>query len=257
MSVLVNSYGGGTNSTAMLVGFLEKGIRPDLTMFADTGNENVHTYRHLEVMQEWCVRYGFPEITVLKNNLPQGVIDGTLYDECIRLGTMPSKVFGRSGCSLKWKLEPQYRHLKKWMLENNIDHVDHAIGYDLDEIHRMVKAENGKPKRDFETDRYFLIEWGWGRDECVDAIKRHGLPQPGKSACWMCPSSKKTEVLSLKKNHPDLYAKAIFMEARAIAGEGQAPIARVDGLGRHWNWATFAGTDSASPETDCGCYDGE
>ena len=33
------SYGGGTNSTAMLVGLWERGERPDAIVFADTGGE--------------------------------------------------------------------------------------------------------------------------------------------------------------------------------------------------------------------------
>lgn len=36
---LAVSYGGGTNSTAMLCGFRERGIRPAIVIFADTGNE--------------------------------------------------------------------------------------------------------------------------------------------------------------------------------------------------------------------------
>jgi len=177
----------------------------------------------------------------------------------------PAKTFGQSSCSVKWKVEPQNRHLKKWMKENDVAHIDHVIGYDMDEINRMEKAEraiaekksNDANYQKFSTNRYLLIEWGWGRDECVAAIRMHGLKQPGKSACFMCPSSKKHEVTWLRDNHPGLYRDAIVLERRALAGEGQAPAARVDGLGRHWNWESFAGSDAATPETDCGCYDGE
>lgn len=257
----VVSYGGGTNSSAILIGMAERGMKPALVMFADTGNEKPETYTHLKTMHEWCMGVFGIGITVVRNELPQGLKDGSLYGECLRLGTMPSKTFGFSTCSMKWKVEPQIRLLKKWMVENGIDHVQHVIGYDADEIHRMEKAEksrlDAKDQRDWETNRYLLIEWDWGRDECVAAITRCGIEQPGKSACFMCPSSKKWEVLWLKEVHPKLYLKSIALEARALAGEGQAPAARVDGLGRHWNWATFAGSDVATPETDCGCYDGE
>ncbi len=253
-NALVNSYGGGTNSTAILCGMVERGIIPDLQMFADTGDEKRLTYEHLDVMQQWCEKMGLPPIIVVRNELPQGLIDGSLYGECLRLGTLPSKTFGYSTCSMKWKVQPQQRHLAKWMKDNNVEHVDHVIGYDADEIHR---AEKPKPFREWETNRYFLIEWGWGRDECIAAIKRHGLKQPGKSACFMCPSSKKPEVVLLKIDDPLQYKKSIVLERRALAGEGQAPPARVAGLGRHWNWETFAGSDIATPETDCGCFDGE
>lgn len=240
---------------------LEKGIVPALILFADTGNEKPETYLHLKIMHDWCMSVFGIGITVVKNDLPQGVIDGSLYGECLRLGTMPSKTFGFSTCSMKWKVQPQIKYLKDWMLKQGVTHVQHVIGYDADEIHRMEKAEvarrEAKDKRTYETNRYLLIEWDWGRDECVDAIARYGIPQPGKSACFMCPSSKKPEVTWLKQTHPLLYRDAIALEARALAGEGQAPAARVAGLGRNFNWATFAGSDIATPETDCGCYDGD
>lgn len=251
---IVVSYGGGTNSTAVLILMRDRGEVPALIMFADTGDENPHTYEHLAVMQDWCAANGFPPITVVKNALPQGVIDGSLYAESYRLGTLPSKAFGGSNCSLKWKVEPQYRFLKKWMAASGVDYIRHFIGYDADEIHRSQKPV---PVRAFESNEYPLIKAGWGRDECVAAIDKEGLPRPGKSACFMCPSSKKPEVKLLAQKYPTLYLKAVALERRALAGEGQAPAARVAGLGRHWNWETFVGGDVGTPEVDCGCYDGE
>lgn len=263
--VYVVSYGGGTNSTEILLGMAERGIKPALIMFADTGDERAHTYEHLKIMSDWCVSvFGIP-ITQVKNELPQAKIDGSLYGHCMRLGTLPSKVFGMSSCSMKWKVEPQYKYLRKWLEENGVQHIQHVIGYDMDEIRRMEKAERlvadkraEDPNfRHYETNRYLLIEWGWGRDECVDIIGRYGMKQPGKSACFMCPSSKKVEVIALKRDEPGLYYAAIAMERRALAGEGQAPAARVVGLGRHWNWETLAGSEYGTPEADCGCYDGD
>ena len=46
----VVSYGSGTNSTAMLVGLHERGEKPDLILFADTGGERPDTYRHKEIV---------------------------------------------------------------------------------------------------------------------------------------------------------------------------------------------------------------
>jgi len=251
---IVVSYGGGTNSTAMLIGMKERSMRPDLIMFADTGDEKPETYEHLKTMQMWCVNNGFPPITVVRNELPQGIKDGTLYGECFRLGTLPAKVFGRSSCSLKWKVEPQQRYLKKWMAERDVTKVRNFVGFDFGEIHRSEKPIPERPHLQVE---YPLIEWKWARDECVAAIVRAGLKQPGKSACWHCPSSRKPEVKWLAETHPLLYWKAVQMERRALAGEGQAPVANVKGLGRHWNWETFAGSDAASPEPCMSCIDGD
>jgi len=250
---IVVSYGGGTNSTAMLILMKRRGERPALIMFADTGDEKPETYSHLYVMQSWCMVNDFPQITVVKNDQPKALLDGSLSSECIRLGTMPSKTFGFSSCSVKWKVTPQEKYLKQWMQERILESIIHYIGYDYDEIHRSQKPA---PAQEWRDRRYPLIDARWGRDECVAAIDAEGLPRPGKSACFMCPSSKKWEVVWLKKTHPELYGKAIAMEARAINGEGQAPAARVAGLGRNWNWQTFAGPENTD-DIDCGCYDGE
>lgn len=61
------SYGGGTNSTALLLGLYERHIPIDLILFADTGAEHPHTYRHIEDMQKWLAEHGLPDITVVKN----------------------------------------------------------------------------------------------------------------------------------------------------------------------------------------------
>lgn len=253
MEKFVVSYGGGTNSTAVLIGMFERNIRPDLILFADTGSEKPNTYIHLESVQHWLKSVNFPPIVIVRNNLPKGVIDESLYGECLRLGTMPSKTFGYSTCSMKWKVEPQRKYIKNWMNNTGVKHFQHVIGFDADEEHRSKKVS---PIREYSINRYLLIEWDWGRDECVKAIERSGLKQPGKSACFMCPSSKKHEVLWLKENEPDLYKKSIELEKRAINGEGQCPPARVQGLGRNFNWRTFAGENYGIPETDCGCHDG-
>lgn len=257
---IVLSYGGGTNSTAMLILMKRRGERPALTMFADTGDEKPETYAHLDVMQKWCAENGFPPITVVRNQLPQGIKDGSLYGECLRLGTLPAKVFGGSSCSMKWKVEPQRRHQKAWMAENGVDYVRHFVGYDADEAHRANRPSTLKAvesRATFERTEYPLIEADMGRDECIALIDDEGLPRPGKSACFMCPSSKKPEVRWLKATHPPLYAMAVALEDRAINGDGQAPRAQVNGLGRHWNWKTFDGQDNAAPEP-CGvCFDGE
>lgn len=79
-----------------------------------------------------------------------------------------------------------------------------------------------------------LVEWGWAREECVEAIERARLTVPGKSACWFCPAMKKREVLRLAKERPDLYARAVEMEATAAPNLGV-----VKGLGRHWSWKTL------------------
>lgn len=259
------SYGGGTNSTAMLIGLYERGERPDYITFADTGSEQEYTYRHMGAVNDWCQKVGFPMITVVKPTQPQMVADGSLFNECVRLGRLPSKAYGNGSCSLKWKVEPQNRWNRKLAdaLGIPLDSITRLIGYDADEPQRYERAMALAHKQTTKQ-RFPLIEWDWGRDECVEAIERAGLQQPGKSSCVMCPSMKKHEILTLRKDYPATFDAVIEMERRAMAGEGQAEASR-SGLGRTFSWAEFIAksdaqacmfSDAGTPEIDCGCYDG-
>ena len=268
MKITIVSYGGGTNSSAMLVGLWERGERPDYITFADTGSEKPHTYEHIAIMNDWCWLVGFPEIIILGPTQPQMVKDGSLHQQCLRLGTLPSKAYGLSGCTMKWKVDIQAKFNREIvkLLHLKLSDVTRLIGFDADEPSRVARGLRANESREVQ-EQYPLYDWGWGRDECVSAISRAGLPQPGKSACFMCPSSKKPEILELRDRYPDLFAIAIEMERGAFAdeGEGSGGPSRC-GLGRYFSWTEFVAeydagkiTDFASPvpEADCGCYDGE
>lgn len=266
--MIIVTYGGGTNSTAILVGMYERGERPDVILFADTGGEKPHTYDNIKEVSAWCASVDFPTITIVKGSMPQQIKDGSLENECLRLGTLPSKAYGFSQCSQKWKIDPVNKYLKALSEEIGVPLLEmiRVVGFDADEPERYERSERYKDKH-INPQRYPLIEWDWGRDDCVEAIKRAGLRQPGKSACFYCPSSKKNEIIWLKKEHPDLFARAIEIERKARAGEGQAEPSRC-GLGRAFTWATFIEEYEQDPinacdlkrdtvEVDCGCYDGE
>lgn len=53
----VVGYGGGTNSTAMLIGLWQRRIPVDLILFADPGGEQPHTYAYLEIMDRWLAEH--------------------------------------------------------------------------------------------------------------------------------------------------------------------------------------------------------
>jgi hypothetical protein len=59
---LVVAYGLGVDSTAMLIEFAHRGIRPDLILFADTGGEKPETYAYLPTIQRYLADAGFPAV---------------------------------------------------------------------------------------------------------------------------------------------------------------------------------------------------
>jgi hypothetical protein len=85
----VVSYGAGTNSTAMLVGLHERGERPDLILFADTGGERPETYRHRGAVSDWCESVGFPRIVTVAEGQD-------LETDCLTRGALPGIAYGFS-----------------------------------------------------------------------------------------------------------------------------------------------------------------
>ncbi len=260
-SLLAVAFGGGTNSTAMLCGFRERGIKPDLITFADTGGESPHTYEHVMEMDLQCrVWWGIGIETV--RQLFEGEFEG-LEKNCIRKKMLPSLAYGTKGCSQKYKVGPQTKRMLQFLDENNAKECIKAIGYDAGESHRQVGRERMEhSKGRAEIFWYPLVEWNWRRVDCIAAIKRHGLTQPGKSSCFFCPAMKRGEILRLKDEQPELFARAVAMESNAITTRNM-------GLtGRSLRWADIGAQDDRQArlwdfldekdesETPCGCYDG-
>jgi len=250
---VVVAYGVGVDSTGMLVGMQQRGERPDLILFADTGDEKAVTYAYLPIINAWLRKVGFPEVTVVKNPRPISG-DKSLSDSCLRLGTLPALAYGQHQCSLVWKRDPQHAYIKTWApaIEARAAglNVITCIGYDAGprDSCRQYKAE-GKESPGF-TNRFPLIEWGWDREECKRQIAAAGLSVPVKSACFHCPASKKEEIVWLHRNQPELYEKALAMEdgakpyhQRRADQTGKAPTA---GLGRKFSWATVTASDEDS-----------
>src|SRR5438874_11115667 len=90
---LVVAYGLGVDSTAMLVEFSFRGIRPDLILFADTGGEKPETYAYLPVIQSYLASLGFPPIVTVRYQ-PRWAAYDTLEVQCLHTGTLPSLAYG-------------------------------------------------------------------------------------------------------------------------------------------------------------------
>ena len=86
-------YGGGTDSTAMLVGLWQHHVPVDLILFADPGGEQPHTYHYLRIMDQWLREHGMPGITRVWYTDRQGQ-RLTLEQECLRSASLPSIAYG-------------------------------------------------------------------------------------------------------------------------------------------------------------------
>ena len=109
----VVGYGGGTDSTAMLVGLWRHHVPVDLILFADPGAEQPHTYAYLDTMSRWLENHGMPAITRVWYTEKNGQ-RLTLEQECLRSGTLPSIAYGYKNCSLKHKVAPQEKFCRHY-----------------------------------------------------------------------------------------------------------------------------------------------
>ncbi len=134
------------------------------------------------------------------------------------------------------------------------------IGYDVGEQRRKEVAREHDEGDTKYTKVYALMDWGWTREDCIHAILQEGLPLPGKSSSFFCPSMKKKEIRTLYHQHRDLYERAI-----AIEDSAKPNLTSVKGLGRNWAWRDFVEADKNQtamcwmfPEDDlpCNCHDG-
>lgn len=263
---IVVSYGGGRNSTAMLIGMWSKGIIPDLILFADTGGEKPETYEYLQIFSDWLTGKGMPPVTVTSRQtlgMNKHEKYSTLEECCLINQTLPSKAYGGSTCSLNWKAEPQNKFLKTWKLAQDTwkrgELVRKFIGFHAGEISRLFNRKSGQPY--LTSDRCFheypLVNWGWHQGHCEAIIEASGLPMPPKSACFYCPNMRAKEIRELAQNHPDLFQRAIAMERNA-----QEKNNTVKGLGRDFSWEELI--ESSKPNEyfvssvipDCMCNDG-
>lgn len=174
----VVSFGGGTNSTAMIIGMYLHKIPIDLILFADTGGEQPHTYEFIETFNGWLEKHGLPQITSVQYHDKDGN-RLTLEQECINSGTLPSIAYGFKRCSLKHKIGTQEKFCNNYQPCKEVwasgQRVQKYIGYDAGETRRIQHAAPiDEADKKYEK-HYPLYEWGWTREECVRAIAlEHG-----------------------------------------------------------------------------------
>lgn len=212
------SDGMGVDSTAMLIAFKRLGLRPDVILHADTGDEHPETVIYRESRRAWLRSIGFPDLTIVKRAASRsgrtGKTFSTLAEKCLANETLTGIAFGGKSCSVEWKIKPQERFMRNhpgaqatWASGRR---VVKAIGYDSGPIDSR-RAHHMKSDRWYDY-VYPLREIGWDRDRATAEIRAEGLPVPRKSACYHCSAQKPWELAELVRDWPDLADKIIAVE---------------------------------------------
>lgn len=193
----VLSYGGGVNSTALMILLVKRKLPLDYIIFADTGSERPETYYYLKHAKAYAERHDIPfKIVQVRNG-------DSLYDRCKRRKVIPSKTW--RWCTRDLKIRPIYAFYRSLHSQ-----IFQYVGIDYDEVHRMKDNRVGYVKN-----VYPLIDYRIGRQQCIEIIKDARLPVPIKSGCYFCPFRNNEDWANLYNDHPELYKKAMLLEERS------------------------------------------
>ena len=271
------SWGGGVDSTAMIIGLVLAGVKDLIITHAETGSEWPETVAYREIFRKWLQQHGLDFTQVqLQSKKYNGPL--TVIQHALNTNMLPSPAFAGRSCSVKFKVEVQrvWRNHQAWIKEifSCGKAVVVFVGYECTEYKRVPATPvvvNGKTvnKKIVERDEdghycsrrtkvtksgkaskaqyheyYPLMDWGWDRDLCEQVISEAGLPIPRKSCCTICPHHKPWEVIELKRKHPELFAEALRVEANGI---GRVTNPDITGLGGRegWSWAGLNALDEA------------
>lgn len=218
MSLRTVSYGGGVQSTALMVLAAQGLIDFRVFLFANVGDdsEDPLTIKYVEEhAKPYAARNGI-DLHVIDRIKRDGTVE-TLYGRLMREGSrslpipvrMSNGAPGTRSCTADFKI----KLVGRWLKANGASETDKAtvgIGISLDEIER-VNARRAMP---YEIPTYPLLDHtpALRRIDCMRIIRSAGLPIPPKSSCWFCPLHRPSTWSEMRRDRPELFAKACHLE---------------------------------------------
>lgn len=211
----VISYGGGVQSTAMIVLATQGKIKADVALFSNVGDDSEHptTIKYVrEIAIPFASAHGLPihELSTIRKGKPT-----TIWSEIVQEGSTRDMIpmYGETGnpmsraCTVDFKI----RTLHRWLRNNGATKHNKAIvmlGISTDEIERAGRGKDGT----VEERTYPLLDLGLNRTDCMTIIRQAGLPVPPKSSCFFCPFHSELVWQEMRRDEPELFEKAQQLE---------------------------------------------
>lgn len=215
----VFSFGGGVQSTAVLVLAARHEVQYDHFIFANVGDdsESPETLEYVnEVAWPYAERHGIhlEQVQKIRRDKSLDTLLDMVYRK-LRSLTIPVKFQtrddkrGRSrrSCTVDFKIKP----IAKWLRHHGADAANPAtvgLGISTDEFQR-ARTDSGI---DYELLEYPLLDRRLSRADCRSIITSAGLAIPPKSACWFCPFKSPANWQRLRHNDPARFAAAGDLE---------------------------------------------
>ena len=200
------SFSGGKDSTAMLLGMLERKMPIDAIIFCDTGMEFPEMYDHIDLVEKRIQR----PITRLKADvtfeylMSEKPVSGTS-----RLGYMWPGPRTR-WCTARFKDEQGDGYLRTIGEGRS---VIEYVGLAADETRRMERKCNRKANK-----RHPLADWGMTEADALRYCYDHGYDWGGlyrhakRVSCWCCPLQDLGRLRFLYRYHPALWRRLRAMD---------------------------------------------
>jgi len=231
MTIRAISYGGGVQSTAMVVLAAQKIIDYPIALFSNVGDDSEHpaTLEYVRnIAIPWAAEHGV-EIHELQRTKKDGTVE-TLMGRITREGSksiaIPVRLTNGMPASRSCTADFKIAVVGKWLKAhgaNADDKATVAIGISTDEIQRI---NNKKPEK-YQTVEYPLIDLRLSRSDCKQIIKKAGLPVPPKSSCFFCPFHRPLVWSEMRRDEPELFEKAADLEMHMIERQinlGREPV---------------------------------
>lgn len=214
--IRILSLGAGVQSTtmALMAAHGEIGPMPDAAIFADTGWEPEHVYRHLEWLRSPNV-LPFPVYVVSVGNIRSDILTrsnttGGRFAAVPWFMRMPDgkQAMGRRQCTKEYKLVPIRRKVRELLGgKTPKGGAEVWIGISTDEAIRM------KPSQlQYMVNRWPLIERSVSREGCLEWLKANGYPEAPKSSCIGCPFHNNEQWKEIRAD-PVAWADAVEVDA--------------------------------------------
>jgi hypothetical protein len=185
-------------------------------LFCNVGNdsEDPATLEYVErVAKPYAAAHGIELIELRKTRFGE---PETLYGRLTRPGSrfigIPVRMTGRSdgapgrrSCTKDFKILV----IARWLKQHGATPEHPAIvnlGISMDEVER-AKSPNASGIA-WERLAYPLLDRRLYRDNCMELIRRAGLPIPPKSACWFCPFHSLREWREMRRSRHELFDRA-------------------------------------------------
>jgi len=221
----VISYGGGVQSTALVVLAMSEGWDVDEIVHVDLLDaESPATREYVVRFREWLRREYGRDVTVIERNMYWDMLDNPAFTPVPWHGRRERFMLKRQ-CTREYKVQPLTRYLYDRYPAGRIGLM---LGISVDEYHRMRDSSAARIEHVYPLVDRRLTRW-----QCRDIIERAGLVVPWKSSCWFCPYRSSVSQWALVQRYPDLVGMARELEDRINAerrrrGQDEIAVLRVD-----------------------------